>query len=40
LICHGSQIEGIAVSIEDIKGVTIDMLQLPNLSYLLGVKIK
>ena len=35
-----SIIEGIAVSLEDIRGAIIDSFQAINLLYLLGVKIK
>ena len=35
-----SNIEGIAVSIEDIKGAIINQFQAIDLMYLLGVKIK
>ena len=35
-----SIIEGIAISIEDIKGVTINQFQAVDLMYLIGVKIK
>ena len=35
-----SIIEGIAVSIEDIKGAIINEMQATDLLYLLGVKIK
>ena len=35
-----SIIEGIAVSVEDIKGATINQFQSLDLMYLLGVKIK
>ena len=35
-----SIIEGIAVSIEDIKGAIINQFQAMDLLYLLGVKIK
>ena len=35
-----SQIEGIAISLEDIKGAIIDQIQAIDLLYLIGVKIK
>ena len=35
-----SKIEGIAVTIDDIKGAIIDQLQGMDLLYLIGVKIK
>ena len=35
-----SKIEGIAVSIEDIKGAIINQFQAIDLLYLIGVKIK
>ena len=35
-----SNIEGIAVSIEDIKGAIINQFQAIDIMYLLGVKIK
>ena len=35
-----SKIEGMSVSIEDIKGAIIDQFQAVDLLYLLGVKVK
>ena len=35
-----ANIEGIAISIEDIKGATIDQMQALDLLYLIGVKIR
>ena len=35
-----NKIEGIAITIEDIKGAIIDQLQAVDLLYLLGVKLK
>ena len=35
-----SQIQGMAITMEDIKGATIDIVQAADLLYLLGVKIK
>jgi hypothetical protein len=35
-----SIIEGIAISIEDIKGATINQFQALDLLYLIGVKVK
>ena len=35
-----SKIECIAISIDDIKGATIDGLQAIDLLYLIGVKVK
>jgi len=35
-----SKIEGIAISIEDIKGAIIDQFQAIDLLYLIGVKLK
>ena len=34
------KIEGIAISIEDIKGATIEPFQAVDLMYLIGVKVK
>ena len=35
-----NKIEGIAITIEDIKGAIIDQLQAVDLLYLLGVELK
>lgn len=35
-----SKIEGMAISIEDIKGAIIDRFQAIDLLYLIGVKLK
>ena len=35
-----ANIEGIAISIEDIKGAIIDQMQALDLLYLIGVKIR
>ena len=35
-----STIEGISISLEDIKGAIIDSYQLNDLAFLLGVKIR
>ena len=35
-----ANIDGIAISIEDIKGAIIDQMQALDLLYLIGVKIK
>jgi len=35
-----TKIEGIAISIEDIKGAIIDQFQAIDLLYLIGVKLK